>query len=136
MAMCIEVTHTPCATSSKEQTGNILTFAQFEEGNLVSETHNNVESGDESDDNSIMQPLLSEEKMDAMNYDDKQMMNLCLQICKNTFVTVFSTIQTLMGDTHVIKYVIVLSKDNWNRKKRSNLCETWVKVYKRCLRLL
>ena len=29
-----EVTYTPYATSSKEQTGNVITFAQFEEGNI------------------------------------------------------------------------------------------------------
>ena len=49
-----EVTYTPYATSSKEQTGNIITFKNFEEGNLVSETCNDAENGDKSDDNSIM----------------------------------------------------------------------------------
>ena len=34
----------------KEQTGNIITFSQFEEGVLSSETRYNAESGDESDD--------------------------------------------------------------------------------------
>ena len=29
------VLHIPYATSSNEQTGNIITFSQFEEGNLV-----------------------------------------------------------------------------------------------------
>ena len=61
------VTYTPCAKSLREQTGNIITFAQFEEGNLLSETRNYVESGDESDDNSIMPPLHSEEETDAMD---------------------------------------------------------------------
>ena len=31
------VTYTPYATSSKEQTGNVITFAHFEEGGLISE---------------------------------------------------------------------------------------------------
>ena len=44
-----EVTYTPYATPSKEQTGDVITFAQFDEGNLLTETHNNTESGDESD---------------------------------------------------------------------------------------
>ena len=35
--------------------------------NLWSETREDAESGDESDDNSIMPPLLSEEEMDAMD---------------------------------------------------------------------
>ena len=34
MAMRSKVTYTPYATSSKEKTGDIITFAQFEEGNL------------------------------------------------------------------------------------------------------
>ena len=38
-------------TSSKEQTGSIIMFAQFERGDLLSETHNDMESGNESDDN-------------------------------------------------------------------------------------
>ena len=50
MAMNPEMTYTPCAISSREQTGGIITFTQFEEGNLVSETCNNAESGDEYDD--------------------------------------------------------------------------------------
>ena len=59
MAMRTFVTYTPCATSPREQTGDIITFAQFEEGNLLSETRNDAESGDEYYDNSIMPPLLS-----------------------------------------------------------------------------
>ena len=34
MAMRPAVTYTPCATSSREQTGNIITFTKFEEGNI------------------------------------------------------------------------------------------------------
>ena len=47
MAMRLTVTYTPYATYSKEQTGNVITFAQFEEGNLLTETRNDTESGDE-----------------------------------------------------------------------------------------
>ena len=35
--MCLYMTYTPCATSSMGKTGNIITFVQFEEGNLLSE---------------------------------------------------------------------------------------------------
>ena len=35
MAMRPEVTYTPYATSLKEQTGNVITFTQFEEGNIL-----------------------------------------------------------------------------------------------------
>ena len=51
------------------KSGNIITFAQFEEGDLISETRENAEiddeSGDESDDDSIMPPLLSLEESNA-----------------------------------------------------------------------
>ena len=49
MAMRPIVTYTPYATSSKEQTGDVITFAQFEEGNLITETRNDTESDDKSD---------------------------------------------------------------------------------------
>ena len=71
MAMRLSVTYTPCATSSRKKTGDIITFAQFEEGDLLSETCNDAEGGDKSDDNSIIPPLLSEEEMDAMYYDNE-----------------------------------------------------------------
>ena len=48
------VTYTPYATSSKGQTGDVITFAQFEEGNLITETSNDTESDEESDSESIM----------------------------------------------------------------------------------
>ena len=34
MSMRTDVTYTPCATSSREKTGNIITFTQFEEGSI------------------------------------------------------------------------------------------------------
>ena len=49
MAMRPTVMYTPYTTSSKEQTGDVIKFAHFEEGNLISKTRNNTESGDESD---------------------------------------------------------------------------------------
>ena len=61
MAMRPEVTYTPYATSSKKQTGGIITFAQSEEGNLITETYNDTESSDESDSESIM---MSEKDME------------------------------------------------------------------------
>ena len=59
MAMRLVVPYTPCYTYLKEQTGNIITFAQFEEGDLLSETLDDAGSGDEYDEYSIMRPLLS-----------------------------------------------------------------------------
>ena len=42
------VTYNLYATSSKEQTGDVIKFSQFEEGNILTETRNDAESGDES----------------------------------------------------------------------------------------
>ena len=57
MAMRLSVTYTPCDTSPREETGDIITFTQFEEGGLLSEKHNDAETGYKPDDNSIMSPL-------------------------------------------------------------------------------
>ena len=65
------VKYTPCVTSSRGKKGDIITFTQFEEGNIWTKTRNDAESGDESDDNSIMPPLLSKEKIDAMDSGDE-----------------------------------------------------------------
>ena len=67
MAVCLEVTYTPYGTSPREQTGNIITFTQFEEGNIINKTRNDAESGDESDNESIM---MSEQDMDTINSGD------------------------------------------------------------------
>ena len=48
------VTYTLYATSLKEQTCDVITFAQFEEGNILTETRKDAESGDESDSKSLM----------------------------------------------------------------------------------
>ena len=42
MVMRPEVTYTPYAAYSKEQTGDVIMFAQFEEGNILTETRNNA----------------------------------------------------------------------------------------------
>ena len=48
------VTYTPYATSPKEQTGDVMMFAQFEEGDILTEACNNTESGEKSDNESLM----------------------------------------------------------------------------------
>ena len=63
-----EVTYTPYATSFKELTGDVITFTQFEEGNILTETCNDAESGDKSNNESIM---TSEQYMDAINSGDE-----------------------------------------------------------------
>ena len=61
------VTYTPCATSVREQTGDIITFTQFEEGIILTKTRNDAEIGDKSNDGSSMPPLPSKEEKDAMD---------------------------------------------------------------------
>ena len=68
MEMRLAVTYTPYSTSSKEQTSDVITFAQFEEGNILNETRNNTESGDESDSESIM---MSEKDMEDLDETEK-----------------------------------------------------------------
>ena len=71
MAMRPTVTYTPYATSSKQQTGDVITFAQFEEGGLISETRNDTESGDESDSKSVMMSKTNMENLDEKEeFDD------------------------------------------------------------------
>ena len=68
MAIRPAVTYNPYATSSKEQTGDVITFAQFEEGDLLSKTRNDTESCDESDSESIM---MSEKDMENLDETEK-----------------------------------------------------------------
>ena len=56
------------ATSSKEKTGDVVTFWQFEEGKILTETRNDAESGDKSDNELIM---MNEQDMDAINSSDE-----------------------------------------------------------------
>ena len=71
MAMHPAVLYILCATSSKEKIGNIITIAQFEEGGLLSETRSDAEiedkSGDKSNYNSIIPPLLSLEELNTLD---------------------------------------------------------------------
>ena len=44
--MHTSVTYTLYTKSSKEQTGDVIMFTRFEEGNILTETRNDAESGD------------------------------------------------------------------------------------------
>ena len=70
MAMRPSVSCITYAIHSKEQTGYIITFTQFVEGYLLLETSYDFESSNESDDDSILAPLISEKK-DAMSSGDE-----------------------------------------------------------------
>ena len=67
MAMHPEVTYTPYATPSREKTGDVITFTQFEEGNKLTETRNDAEISDESDNESIM---MSEQDMENLDSNE------------------------------------------------------------------
>ena len=66
--MLPEVTYTLYEASTKEKIGDVITFTQFEEGNILTETSNDAEISDKSDNESIM---MSEQDMDAINYGDE-----------------------------------------------------------------
>ena len=54
----------------REQTGVIRTFPHFVECNILTKTINDTESGEKSDDDSIIPSLLKKEEMDAMDSGD------------------------------------------------------------------
>ena len=68
MVMRPDVTYTPFATSLKEKNGDVITFAHFEEGYILTETCNNAESGDESNNELIM---MRKQDIDDINYGDE-----------------------------------------------------------------
>ena len=77
MYMRPSMSYIHCATYQREQTGDIITFAHFELGDLLSETFDDTEISEKSDENPIMTPLISKEEIDAMDsgddYDDEPM---------------------------------------------------------------
>ena len=75
MAMRPSVTYTLYATSSKEQTGDVITFAQFEEGNILTETCKDTESGDESDSESLMMNEQDIENLDSNEKSDHDLIS-------------------------------------------------------------
>ena len=93
MAMRLYVSYIPCATSLREQTGDIITFTHFEEGNLLFENCDDEESGDKYDDDLIMPPLISEEEMDTMDSGDESDDKPILQRYYKTLMAVVSIIQ-------------------------------------------
>ena len=105
--MRLEVTYTPYDTSLKEQTGNVITFAHFDEGNIWTETCNDAESIDESDNGSIMMSEQNIENIDSSDESDHDHM---------TFVMEVIPIWMLTKGKHVIKYAILLGKSNRNGK--------------------
>ena len=50
MAMHQTAMYTPCATYLRRKTDDIITFVQFEEGNILTNNRNDAESGEKSND--------------------------------------------------------------------------------------
>ena len=69
------VTFTLYATSMKEQTGDVITFKQFQEGNILTETCNDTESGEESDNESIMMSKQDMENLDSSDESDHDLIS-------------------------------------------------------------
>ena len=69
------VTYTPYATSQKEQTGDVITFAQFEEGNIITDTLNDAEIGYESDNKSVMMSKQDMENLDSSDESDHDLIS-------------------------------------------------------------
>ena len=99
MAMRPAVTYTLYGMSSREQNGNIITLAQFEEGNILTETCKDAESGNEYDNESIM---MIKQDMDAMNSGDESDHDLISTEVLEDIVTEIRPIRTLTEENHVI----------------------------------
>ena len=61
MAIIPAVSYILYATSSREQSGNIITLSYFEEVNLLYESRKDMESGNKYDDYSTLAQLFSKE---------------------------------------------------------------------------
>ena len=71
MDMLPDVSYILYATSSRKKSSDIITFANFEEKILLSETRDSIENGDKSDDDSTLALLISEEEMDVISSGGK-----------------------------------------------------------------
>ena len=114
MVMRPEVMYIPCAASSREKTGNIITFAQFEEGNILTKTLNDSESSEKYDNESI---IMSKQDMDAMNSDDDSDHDLISTEMLEDIRDVNHTHPKVNRREARYKYMIVLNKDNRNGKE-------------------
>ena len=75
MVMRLTVTYTPYATPLREKTGNVITFTQFEKGNILTENYNDAESCDKSDNESIMISKQDMENMDSSDESDHDLIS-------------------------------------------------------------
>ena len=91
------------------------TFAQFEEGNILTETCNDTENGYESDNEYIMMNKQDMENIDSNEKSDHDLISMetLEDICDRS-----QTHPTVIKGKHVVKYVILLRKDNQNGRER------------------
>ena len=75
MVMRPTVTYTPYATSLKEQTGDVITFTQFEDVNLSIETRIDAKSGDKSDNEYIMMNGQDMKNLDSNEKSDPDLIS-------------------------------------------------------------
>ena len=92
----------------ERKTGNIITFAHFEEGNILTKNCNDAESGDKYDNKSIM----------TMDSDDESDHDLISTEVLEDICDKVRPIRKLIEEKRIIKYVIILGKYNWNGKER------------------
>ena len=118
---------------SPPQTGDVITFAQFEGEDILPETRNDAESCVESDNESIM---MSKQDMDNINSGDESDHDLISTDILEDICDGSIPIRTLTEEKHVTKYVILLDKDNQNGKEHLKIREAWEKVYTRYLVML
>ena len=109
------VTYRPYVTSSKKETGDVITFAQFEEGDSLTETRNDAESCDKYDRESLMMKEQDMENFESNEEsdDDHISTETLHDICDGS-----QTHPNVDKGKHLLKYVIVLSKINRNGKER------------------
>ena len=125
-------TYTPYATSSKEQTGDLIAFPQFEEGNILTKTRNDAESGNISDNESIM---TSKEDMDAINSGDESDHDLISTEMLEDIRDGSQTHPNVHRREARYKIRDRIRQRQSERKGALNIREAWVKFYTSCLRL-
>ena len=132
MSLNTEVSYARYDKSSNKKTRNIFTFAQFEEANLLLESHNGTENNDksdESDDGSTFPLLISKAKMDEMSSVDEcdaepTPTDVLEDICDGSL---FHPIINRREARY--KICDCIKKCEWNGKESYYKSKTWEKVH-------
>ena len=128
--MCTVVSYIPHATYLKEKAGNIITFIQFEQGGLLSENHYDAERGDESNDDSIIAPIIIKEEMDAVNSRDEfEGESMYAEMLEDISDGSKSHLSVNSRDAHYKIRDTIKKQCKQNRKDGYYLCKAWLQVY-------